>query len=53
MQKLASLGQNEEKKVVEAQDLTLDNLELALADDTKVKLAGLDIDGELGATAIT
>lgn len=51
MQKLTSLGQNEEKKVVEAHDLTLDNLELALADDTKVKLAGLDIDGELDATA--
>ena len=25
--------------------LTLDNLEAALADDTKIKLAGIDIDG--------
>ena len=32
--------------VIEARDLTLDNIETALADDTKVKLAGLDIDGE-------
>lgn len=36
---------NEKKSTIEAADLTLDNLESALASDTKIKLAGLDIDG--------
>ena len=48
---LASREKSEEKQVIEAQDLTLENLETALADDTKVKLAGLDIDGKLHAIA--
>lgn len=43
------MGSKDEKKtVIEAADLTLANIESALADDTKVKLAGLDIDGKLG-----
>ena len=48
---LASREKSEEKPVIESQDLTLENLETALADDTKVKLAGLDIDGERYAAA--
>lgn len=38
---------NEEKKEIQAAELTLENLETALANDTKVKLAGLDIDGQI------
>lgn len=38
-------SQNEKKSAIEAADLTLENIESALANDTKVKLAGLDIDG--------
>lgn len=34
------------EKVVEHQDLTLENIETALANDTKVKLAGIDVDGQ-------
>lgn len=47
---VASRNQSEEKKDIDPQNLTLDNIETALADDTKIKLAGLDIDGELGTT---
>lgn len=46
---LASGNQHEEKKDIEPQNLTLENVETALANDTKVKLAGLDVDGELDA----
>jgi len=50
MQKiLAPQKQDERNEVIEPQDLTLENLETALASDTKVKLAGLDIDGEIHA----
>lgn len=38
---------NDEKKEIQADELTLENLETALANDTKVKLAGLDVDGLL------
>lgn len=41
------LKSNDDKKEIEAADLSLENLETALANDTKVKLAGLDIDGQL------
>jgi len=44
---LPSRGNKEETKDIEPQNLTLDNIETALAADTKVKLAGLDVDGEL------
>lgn len=37
---------------IEAENLTLDNIATALANDTKVKLAGLDIDGELDGLSI-
>lgn len=33
------------EKDIEPQNLTLDNIETALANDNKVKLAGIDIDG--------
>ena len=46
MQNILS-SKTEEKKAIEPESLTLENLETALAKDTKVKLAGLDIDGEL------
>lgn len=36
----------DESEDVQSQDLTLENIETALANDTKVKLAGLDVDGE-------
>ncbi len=49
---VASRNQSEEKKDIDPQNLTLDNIETALADDTKIKLAGLDIDGELGTTIV-
>lgn len=39
-------SRSEEKKDIDPQNLTLDNIETALANDNKVKLAGLDIDGE-------
>lgn len=38
-------SKSEEKKEIQAEDLTIENLETALANDTKVKLAGLDVDG--------
>ncbi|KAK5089984.1 hypothetical protein LTR05_000152 [Lithohypha guttulata] len=37
----------DESEDVQSQDLTLENIETALANDTKVKLAGLDVDGIL------
>ena len=40
-------SKSEEKEVITADKLTLENVERALADDNKVKLAGLDVDGEL------
>ena len=40
-----------ETKTIEAHDLTLDNIETALANDNKVKLAGVDVDGEFGRKA--
>lgn len=39
------LSKNTDEKEIQAEDLTLENLETALAKDTKVKLAGLDVDG--------
>lgn len=45
MQNILS-SRSEDRKEIESQDLTLDNIETALANDTKVKLAGLDIDGK-------
>lgn len=46
MQNILS-SRSEEHKDVEPEDLTLQNIETALAKDTKVKLAGLDVDGKL------
>lgn len=44
---MASLLSNntDKKEEIQAEDLTLENLETALAGDNKVKLAGLDVDG--------
>ncbi|KAK5944939.1 hypothetical protein PMZ80_002142 [Knufia obscura] len=50
---LASGNQHEEKKDIEPQNLTLENVETALANDTKVKLAGLDVDGILRGKLIS
>ena len=44
---LASRAKSEENEDIGFEDLTLENIETALANDTKVKLAGVDIDGEL------
>jgi len=43
---LPALDKSEETKDIGPQSLTLDNIETALAGDTKVKLAGIDVDGE-------
>lgn len=44
---------NDEKKEIQADELTLENLEAALANDTKVKLAGLDVDGLLPSLSLS
>ena len=38
-------SQKGQDHTIEPENLTLENLETALSNDTKVKLAGIDIDG--------
>lgn len=44
---MQSILAGRKEKDVEPHELSLDNLEAALANDNKVKLAGVDIDGML------
>lgn len=44
------LGKKQETPSIDPQSLTLDNIEDALANDNKVKLAGIDVDGQYSQT---
>lgn len=52
MNSILSNSKSSERKDIEPEDLTLENITTALAHDNKVKLAGIDIDGQSGPNSL-